>query len=72
MMADHHNGYGVPIGGVIAHETLVSPSGIGYDIRCGNKAVLADADAAEHADSVRVLHTLTPLGVAMAGRGITG
>ncbi len=32
MMADHHKGYGVPIGGVIAHETLVSPSGVSYDI----------------------------------------
>ena len=45
LMADHHKGYGVPIGGVIAHETLVSPSGIGYDIGCGNKAVLTDAPA---------------------------
>ena len=44
MMADHHKGYGVPIGGVIAHETLVSPSGVGYDIGCGNKAVLTDAN----------------------------
>ena len=47
MMADHHKGYGVPIGGVIAHETLVSPSGVGYDIGCGNKAVLTDANAAD-------------------------
>ena len=47
MMADHHKGYGVPIGGVVAHETLVSPSGVGYDIGCGNKAVLTDADAAD-------------------------
>ena len=47
MMADHHKGYGVPIGGVIAHETLVSPSGVGYDIGCGNKAVLTDAAAAD-------------------------
>src|SRR5580692_12798512 len=47
LMADHHKGYGVPIGGVIAHETLVSPSGVGYDIGCGNKAVLTDADAAD-------------------------
>ena len=45
MMADHHKGYGVPIGGVIAHEYLISPSGVGYDIGCGNKAVLTDADA---------------------------
>ena len=45
LMADHHKGYGVPIGGVIAHETLVSPSGVGYDIGCGNKAVLTDVPA---------------------------
>src|SRR5262249_46791845 len=47
MTADHHKGYGVPIGGVIAHENLVSPSGVGFDIGCGNKAVLTDADAAD-------------------------
>jgi tRNA-splicing ligase RtcB len=47
MMADHHKGYGVPIGGVLAHENLVSPSGVGFDIGCGNKAVLTDADAAD-------------------------
>jgi len=45
MMADHHKGYGVPIGGVVAHEYLISPSGVGFDIGCGNKAVLTDADA---------------------------
>src|SRR5215472_160148 len=52
MMADHHKGYGVPIGGVIAHETLVSPSGIGYDIGCGNKAAFSQrqrrSDKCEH------------------------
>lgn len=47
MMADHHKGYGVPIGGVIAHPNLISPSGVGYDIGCGNKAILTDAPAAE-------------------------
>ncbi|MBI2681398.1 MAG: RtcB family protein [Candidatus Solibacter usitatus] len=47
MMADHHKGYAVPIGGVVAHENLISPSGVGYDIGCGNKAVLTDAPAAE-------------------------
>lgn len=47
MMADHHKGYGVPIGGVIAHENLISPSGVGYDIGCGNKAVRTDADVAD-------------------------
>ncbi|MCH8273767.1 MAG: RtcB family protein [Armatimonadetes bacterium] len=47
LMADHHLGYAVPIGGVIAYEDKVSPSGVGYDISCGNKAVLLDADAGE-------------------------
>ena len=29
----------MPIGGIIAYENAVSPSGVGYDIACGNKAV---------------------------------
>jgi tRNA-splicing ligase RtcB len=47
LMADHHLGYAVPIGGVVAYEDQVSPSGVGFDIACGNKAVLLDADPAE-------------------------
>lgn len=39
LMADHHLGYSMPIGGVIAYRDAISPSGIGYDIGCGNKAV---------------------------------
>lgn len=42
LMADHHLGYSVPIGGVIAYQGQVSPSGVGFDIACGNKAVLLD------------------------------
>src|SRR5947208_3654871 len=47
LMADHHKGYAVPIGGVVAYEDKISPSGVGYDIACGNKAVRVDADANE-------------------------
>ena len=43
LMADHHLGYAVPIGGVVAYRNKVSPSGVGYDIACGNKAVRLDA-----------------------------
>lgn len=43
LMADHHLGYAVPVGGVIAYEGKVSPSGVGFDIACGNKAILTDA-----------------------------
>lgn len=42
LMADHHKGYAVPIGGVVAYRDAISPSGVGYDIGCGNKAVLTD------------------------------
>ena len=47
LMADHHKGYAVPIGGVVAYADAISPSGVGYDIACGNKAVLTDASAEE-------------------------
>lgn len=42
LMADHHLGYAVPVGGVIAYQGAVSPSGVGFDIACGNKAVCTD------------------------------
>lgn len=44
LIADHHVGYGVPIGGVAAYRHRISPSGVGYDIACGNKAVRLDCD----------------------------
>src|SRR5579872_3371101 len=47
MMADHHKGYAVPIGGVVAYRDKISPSGVGYDIACGNKAVRTDANFLE-------------------------
>jgi tRNA-splicing ligase RtcB len=50
LCADHHPGYSQPIGGGIAYEGVISPSGVGYDIGCGNKAARtkltrADLDA---------------------------
>lgn len=45
LCADHHPGYSQPIGGAIAYENHISPSGVGYDIACGNKAVMTDIDA---------------------------
>lgn len=55
LMADHHVGYSVPIGGVIAYEGRVSPSGVGYDIACGNEAVRLDADADEVRRDIRAI-----------------
>lgn len=39
LCADGHVGYSQPIGGVVAYRSHISPSGVGYDIGCGNKAV---------------------------------
>lgn len=45
LCADGHVGYAVPIGGVVAYEDKISPSGVGFDIGCGNKAVRLDIPA---------------------------
>jgi tRNA-splicing ligase RtcB len=47
LMADHHIGYSVPVGGVIAYEGKICVNGVGFDIACGNKAVRLEADAEE-------------------------
>jgi tRNA-splicing ligase RtcB (3'-phosphate/5'-hydroxy nucleic acid ligase) len=55
LMADHHKGYAVPIGGVVAYEDAISPSGVGFDIACGNKAVLTDAPAGEVRRNIKTI-----------------
>jgi tRNA-splicing ligase RtcB len=60
LMADHHLGYGVPIGGVAAWPEHVSPMGVGYDIACGNKAVLLDVPARKVKASIhRIMEEIT-------------
>lgn len=39
LCADGHLGYAQPIGGVVAYDGYISPSGVGYDIACGNAAM---------------------------------
>ena len=39
LCADNHVGYSAPIGASIAYPKHISPSGVGYDIGCGNLAV---------------------------------
>lgn len=55
MMADHHLGYAVPIGGVVAYKNKISPSGVGFDIACGNMAVLTDLYYHEIKDHIPTL-----------------
>ena len=55
LMADHHHGYVQPIGGVITYYEAISPSGVGYDIACGNKAVRLDISAIETRNNISTI-----------------
>ena len=45
MMPDAHQGYGIPIGGVLATENAVIPYGVGLDIGCRMSLSIFDLDA---------------------------
>jgi tRNA-splicing ligase RtcB len=47
LCADGHVGYSQPIGGAVAYPDHISPSGVGYDIACGNKAARTNLRAEE-------------------------
>ena len=44
LMPDTHEGYGVPIGGVIALKNAVIPNAVGVDIGCGMLACQLDIE----------------------------
>jgi len=55
LCADGHYGYSQPVGGVVVYDGQISPSGVGYDIACGNKAVktnLVYADIQKNISSI--------------------
>ena len=64
ILPDGHQGYGMPIGGVIACRDAVIPNAVGVDIGCGMCAVKTDAMAcAVDTDTIaKILHD-TKLGV---------
>lgn len=60
LCADHHLGYSAPIGAAIAYPDYVSPSAVGYDIGCGNKAVATALSYADvRADLPRIMDEIT-------------
>jgi tRNA-splicing ligase RtcB len=74
-MPDIHQGYGLPVGGVVATDMddgVVSPGGVGYDINCGVRLLTTDLVAAEVSDGVeRMVDALVravPSGVGSTGR----
>ena len=53
LCADGHKGYAQPIGGVVAYQDKISLSGVGFDIACGNLAILTDAKSAQIAPAMK-------------------
>jgi tRNA-splicing ligase RtcB len=73
-MPDIHQGYGFPIGGVIATELpdgVISPGGVGYDINCGVRLLATHLDREAIAPYLDELATLLqincPSGVGQGG-----
>src|SRR3954466_15033526 len=53
LCADGHKGYAQPIGGVVAYRNKISLSGVGFDIACGNLAILTDTTRAQIASAIK-------------------
>ena len=73
LCADHHPGYSQPIGGAVGYESYVSPTGVGWDIGCGNKAVRTNLKR-DDVDIARVMAELgrrIAFGVGQANRART-
>ena len=67
LMADCHEGFGMPIGGVIACKDAIVPNAVGVDIGCGMCAVQTDFPVSSiDADTVRIIlnriRGLVPMG----------
>ncbi|HXL46899.1 MAG TPA: RtcB family protein, partial [Candidatus Binatia bacterium] len=73
-MPDIHQGYGLPVGGVVATDAahgVISPGAIGFDINCGVRLVKSSVDAADIAARmerlVDALYAAIPTGVGSRG-----
>ena len=71
-LPDIHQGYGFPVGGLAAIDPadgIVSPGGVGYDINCGVRLLVAPLTAAELGDRKETLvHEISRRAPAGAGR----
>jgi tRNA-splicing ligase RtcB len=74
-MPDIHQGYGLPVGGVVATDLkdgVVSPGGVGYDINCGIRLLrtaLTRDDVQPRLESlIDALYAAIPAGVGSKGR----
>ena len=75
VLPDGHEGYGFPVGGVAAtdaHEGVISPGGVGYDINCGVRLIrtgLSERDLKPRLkELVNELFKSIPSGVGSSGK----
>jgi len=73
-MPDIHQGYGFPIGGVVATELphgIISPGGVGYDINCGVRLLATHLNQEEINpyldDLATILYSNCPSGIGKGG-----
>lgn len=57
LMPDVHQGFGMPIGGVLAAEDFIVPNAVGVDIGCGVQAVQTDVNTLDKEEIKKVLRT---------------
>lgn len=55
IMPDSHQGYGMPIGGVMATKGVIVPNAVGVDIGCGMRAIKTDIKEIETEDLKKVM-----------------
>ena len=74
-MPDIHQGYGLPVGGVVATDLddgVVSPGGVGYDINCGVRLLRSNLTKEEVLPRLHslidTLHATIPAGVGCRGK----
>ena len=74
-LADAHNGYGFPIGGVAAFNLdtgIISPGGVGYDINCGVRMLSTNIKLEDFMKKRKeILHAIfrsVPSGVGKGGK----
>src|SRR3954468_23447028 len=74
LMPDAHQGYGLPIGGVLATRNAVIPYAVGVDIACRMKLPLLDIPAADfkrlHDQLAKTLERETVFGVGASQKKI--
>ena len=61
IMPDSHQGYGMPIGAILASKTVVIPNAVGVDIGCGMCAVKTSLNGIDKPDLQKVIDRVAEL-----------